>query len=56
MASLLFVVTLTPFPTAILAEYLEKESRTAVAVFGLNYILISIARMPSAHMPIIIIL
>ena len=40
---LLFVVTLTPFPTAILAEYLEKESRTALAVFGFNYILISIA-------------
>jgi len=40
---LLFVVTLTPFPTAVLAEYLEKESRTALIVFGLNYFLISIA-------------
>lgn len=40
---LLFVVTLTPFPTAVLAEYLEKESQTALAIFGLNYILISIA-------------
>jgi uncharacterized membrane protein len=40
---LLFVVTLTPFPTAILAEYLQKESTIAVAVFGFNYILISIA-------------
>ena len=40
---LLFVVTLTPFPTAVLAEYLENESQTAVAIFGLNYILISIA-------------
>jgi len=40
---LLFVVTLTPFPTAVLAEYLEKESRTALAIFGFNYILISIA-------------
>jgi uncharacterized membrane protein len=40
---LLFVVTLTPFPTAILAEYLEKEGGTAVAIFGFNYILISIA-------------
>src|SRR5215831_10516579 len=39
---LLFVVTLTPFPTAVLAEYLEKEGRTALAFFGLNYILISI--------------
>lgn len=39
---LLFVVTLTPFPTAILAEYLEKEGGTALAVFGFNYFLISI--------------
>ena len=40
---LLFIVTLTPFPTAILAEYLQKESTIALAVFGFNYILISIA-------------
>jgi len=40
---LLFVVTLTPFPTAILAEYLQKESTVALAVFGFNYILISFA-------------
>jgi uncharacterized membrane protein len=40
---LLFVVTLTPFPTAVLAEYLQKESGTALAVFGFNYILISVA-------------
>ncbi len=40
---LLFVVTLTPFSTAILAEYLKKEGGTAVAIFGLNYFLISIA-------------
>ena len=40
---LLFVVTLTPFPTAIFAEYLENEGGTAVAFFGFNYILISIA-------------
>ncbi len=40
---LLFIVTLTPFPTAILAEYLEKESAIAMAFFGFNYILISIA-------------
>ena len=40
---LLFVVTLTPFPTAILAEYLHKESTIALAVFGFNYILISTA-------------
>jgi uncharacterized membrane protein len=40
---LLFVVTLTPFPTAILAQYLGKESATALAIFGFNYILITIA-------------
>jgi len=40
---LLFVVTLTPFPTAILAEYLSRESTIALAIFGFNYILISIA-------------
>ncbi|MBI1343819.1 MAG: DUF1211 domain-containing protein [Terrimonas sp.] len=41
--SLLFLVTLTPFPTAILAEYLEKESHTALAIYGANYVLISVA-------------
>jgi uncharacterized membrane protein len=41
--SLLFLVTLTPFPTAILAGYLENESETALAIFGFNYILIGIA-------------
>jgi|GEM_PF-1037457 len=40
---LLFLVTLTPFPTAILASYLESESKTAIAIFGFNYVLISIA-------------
>jgi uncharacterized membrane protein len=40
---LLFLITLTPFPTAVLAEYLGKESHTALAVFGFNYFLISIA-------------
>jgi uncharacterized membrane protein len=40
---LLFLVTLTPLPTAILAEYLEKESTTALAIFGFNYVAISIA-------------
>ncbi len=38
---LLFVVTLTPFPTAILAEYLENQGTIAVAFFGFNYIMIS---------------
>jgi uncharacterized membrane protein len=41
--SLLFLVTLTPFPTAILASYLQSESETALAIFGFNYILIAIA-------------
>lgn len=40
---LLFVVTITPFPTAVLAEFLEKEGGTALAFFGLNYFLVSIA-------------
>lgn len=40
---LLFVVTLTPFPTAVLAEYLEKENGTALAIYGFNYVLIAIA-------------
>lgn len=40
---LLFVITLTPFPTAVLAGYLQKESGTALAIFGFNYILISVA-------------
>jgi uncharacterized membrane protein len=40
---LLFVVTLTPFPTAILADYLKKEGGTALAVFGINYFFISVA-------------
>jgi len=40
---LLFVVTLTPFPTAALAEYFETDGVTAMAMFGFNYFLISIA-------------
>lgn len=40
---LLFMVTLTPFATAVLAEFLEKESGTALAFYGFNYFLISIA-------------
>jgi uncharacterized membrane protein len=40
---LLFVLTITPFSTAILAQYLEKEGNTAVAFFAFTYILISIA-------------
>ncbi|MBK9981099.1 MAG: DUF1211 domain-containing protein [Saprospiraceae bacterium] len=40
---LLFVVTITPFPTAVLAEYIEKEAGTALGFFGFNYFLISLA-------------
>lgn len=40
---LLFVVTLAPFSTAVLASYLPTESNVALAVFGFNYVLISIA-------------
>jgi uncharacterized membrane protein len=39
----LLVVTFTPFPTAILAEYMEKESHHALAFFGFNYIMMSVA-------------
>jgi uncharacterized membrane protein len=39
----LFVVTFTPFPTAVLAEYLDKESRHALAFFGFNYVMMSVA-------------
>jgi uncharacterized membrane protein len=39
----LLVVTFTPFPTAILAEYLETESHLALAVFGFNYFMMSLS-------------
>ncbi|MEP6796105.1 MAG: TMEM175 family protein [Saprospiraceae bacterium] len=39
----LLVVTFTPFPTAILAEFLEKEGKIALAIFGFNYVIIAIA-------------
>lgn len=39
----LLMVTFTPFPTAILAEYLGTESHTALAVFGFNYFMMSLA-------------
>jgi len=39
----LLVVTFTPFPTAILAEYMEKESHHALAFFGFNYVMMSVA-------------
>jgi uncharacterized membrane protein len=42
-AFVLLVVTFTPFPTAILAEYFELEKRYAMAFFGFNYVMMSIA-------------
>jgi uncharacterized membrane protein len=39
----LLMITFTPFPTAILAEYIGKESRFALAIFGFNYCMISLA-------------
>ncbi|MBK9733116.1 MAG: DUF1211 domain-containing protein [Chitinophagaceae bacterium] len=39
----LLVVTFTPFPTAVLAEYFESESNTALAFFGFNYFMMSVA-------------
>lgn len=40
---LLFMVTLTPFPTAILAGFLKTESTIALALFGFNYFMIAMA-------------
>jgi uncharacterized membrane protein len=40
---LMFIVTLIPFSTAILAEYLENEGKVTLAIYGVNYILIAIA-------------
>ncbi|MFI5187158.1 MAG: TMEM175 family protein [Chitinophagales bacterium] len=39
----LLMITITPFPTAILAEYLETEGKFALAIFGFNYFMIAIA-------------
>lgn len=39
----LLMVTFTPFPTAILAEYLTTEGHFAFAIYGFNYLMISIA-------------
>lgn len=38
----LLIVTLTPFPTAVFAEYFEKEPNLATAIFGVNYFLMSL--------------
>jgi hypothetical protein len=37
------MITFTPFPTAILAEYLESEGKYALAIYGFDYFMISIA-------------
>ena len=39
---ILLMITFTPFPTAILAEYLEREGKFALAIFGFNYFMIAI--------------
>ncbi len=39
----LLLISFTPFPTAILAEYLGTEGRFALAIFGFNYLMIAIA-------------
>ena len=39
----LLMITFTPLPTAILAEYLGTDGQFAVAAFGFNYLMISIA-------------
>lgn len=39
----LFLVTLTPLPTAILAELIFTDAQTAFAIYGGNYILIATA-------------
>jgi len=39
----LLVITFTPLPTAVLAEYIEKESHYALAFFGFNYFMVSLA-------------
>jgi uncharacterized membrane protein len=38
----LLIITFTPFPTAILAEYLGQEGKYALSIFGFNYIMIAV--------------
>ena len=40
---LLFMVTLTPFPTAVLAESIQTDGKTPLLIFGFNYIMIALA-------------
>jgi uncharacterized membrane protein len=39
----LLVVTFTPFPTYVLSEYISREPHAAIAIFGFNYLMMSIA-------------
>lgn len=39
----MLLITIIPFTTAILAELINSDARTAFAIYGSNYILISIA-------------
>ena len=39
---ILLMITFTPLPTAILAEFLGTEGKIAVAIFGFNYLMISV--------------
>lgn len=39
----LLMITFTPFPTALLAEFLETDGKFAVAIFGFNYFMIAVA-------------
>lgn len=39
----LLIVTFTPFPTFILSKYLDKEGHIAIAIFGINYLMMSVA-------------
>ena len=37
------MVSFTPFPTAVLAEYLGKAGAQAMAIFGFNYFMMAVA-------------
>ncbi|KAA9041223.1 DUF1211 domain-containing protein [Ginsengibacter hankyongi] len=39
----LLMITFTPFPTALLAEFLKTDGKFAVAIFGFNYFMIAVA-------------
>jgi hypothetical protein len=39
----LLMITITPFPTAILAEYLGTDGKYALSIFGFNYFMIALA-------------